>query len=187
VCSSDLAPVSLGAHDSTLINSGDVTNVEIANGGILENNTSNSKVDQNINTDNNSTSNQIKTNAERTAANDVTKSVKNKYLNSTLRIAQNSFFRNKAKKQNLNKQPDQKSKAIKSKDSEFIYSSPMTRKEFVDYKNDSYCIDELETNSSGCINIPFNTLFIVIFIAMIIGILFDILAIRRIAEKNEIP
>ena len=79
------------------------------------------------------------------------------------------------------------SEAIKSKDSEFIYSSPMTRKEFVDYKNDSYCIDELETNSSGCINIPFNTLFIVIFIAMIIGILFDILAIRRIAEKNEIP
>jgi len=187
ISSNNAAPVSLGAHDSTLINSADKTNVEIANGGILENNTSNSKVDQNINTDNNSTSNQIKTNAERTAANDVTKSVKNKYLNSTLRIAQNSFFRNKAKKQNLKKQPDKKNEAIKSKDSEFIYSSPMTRKEFVDYKNDSYCIDELETNSSGCINIPFNTLFIVIFIAMIIGILFDILAIRRITEKNEIP
>lgn len=187
------APVSIGAHDSTLINSSDTTKIETANGGKIDN-----KIQEKTEKGsggNNNTANQIEINAERTAANDATRKVKNKYLNSTLRIAQNSFFRNKSKKQNLNKKVEPteepkvepKDEIIRSRESGDIYSSPMTKREFVDYKNDTYCIDELETNSSGCINIPFNTLFIVIFIAMIIGIAFDILAIRRIAEKNEIP
>jgi spore germination protein YaaH len=179
-------PVYIGSHDSILMNSNDTSNsVELANGG-KDNNTSQNSL-QNANASN--TKNQIETNAERTAANDATKNIKNKYLNSTLRIAQNDFFKNKSNKKTTNKSVEQNNENIQidQKESGIIYSSPMTKKDLVDYINDTYCIDELETNTSGCINIPFRTLIIVIVLAMIIGILFDIFAIRRIAQKNEIP
>jgi hypothetical protein len=184
--SSGNKPVYIGSHDSILMNSNDTSNsVELANGG-KDNNTSQNSL-QNANASN--TKNQIETNAERTAANDATKNIKNKYLNSTLRIAQNDFFKNKSNKKTTNKSVEQNNENIQidQKESGIIYSSPMTKKDLVDYINDTYCIDELETNTSGCINIPFRTLIIVIVLAMIIGILFDIFAIRRIAQKNEIP
>jgi spore germination protein YaaH len=181
-------PVPVGSQDSTLSSKTDTTKAEIANGGSAQVSTN---VEQTApRNSSNSTSNQIQTNTERTAANDFNKGIKNKYLNSSLRIAQNSYFRNKNKKQN-NPSPPSANQQVKqtptNKEPEIVSSSFMTKREFVDYKNDTYCIDELETNSSGCVNIPFNTLFVVIVIAIIIGILFDILAIRRIVEKNEIP
>ena len=185
-------PTIIGSSDTSLSNKTESANVELANGGTIQNTqeTSSSTPPTNNTSQPNSTSNQIETNVQRTAANDVTKGIKNKYLNSTLRIAQNSYFRNKNKKQNSPTEPPQ-SNTVKQKntnqDPELISSSLMTKREFVDYKNDTYCIDELETNSSGCVNIPFNTLFTVIVIAMVIGIIFDIFAIRRLAEKTEIP
>lgn len=185
-------PTIIGSSDTSLSNKTESANVELANGGTIQNTqeTSSGTPPTNNTSQPNSTSNQIETNVQRTAANDVTKGIKNKYLNSTLRIAQNSYFRNKNKKQNSPTEPPQ-SNTVKQKntnqDPELISSSLMTKREFVDYKNDTYCIDELETNSSGCVNIPFNTLFTVIVIAMVIGIIFDIFAIRRLAEKTEIP
>jgi len=182
------SPTSIGVHDSSSLNTSDTINsVESANGGVVNNTTSQNN-SQNSNTNNN-TANQIETNAQRTAANDITKNIKDKYLNSSLRIVQNDYFKNKNNKKAPNKSDDQikDNKQIEQKESGVIYSSPMTKKEFVDYINDTYCIDELESNSSGCINIPFRTLIIVIVLAMIVGILFDIFAIRRIAQKNEIP
>jgi hypothetical protein len=158
----------------------------MANGGDIQNTQENPP----SSTQNNTTTNQVQTNVERTASNDAMKGIKNKYLNSTLRIAQNSYFRNKNKKQNSKpeaQQPKTVNQNNSNKESDLISSSFMTKREFVDYKNDTYCIDELETNSSGCVNIPFNTLFVVIVIAIVIGIAFDIFAIRRLAEKTEIP
>jgi hypothetical protein len=110
-------------------------------------------------------------------------------LNSSLRIVQNNYFKNKSNNKNPNKPVEQKNEnnQIDQKEPGVLYSAPMTKSEYVDYINDTYCIDELENNSSGCVNIPFRTLIIVIVLAMIIGILFDIFAIRRIAQKNEIP
>ena len=180
-------PTSIGVHDSSSLNTNDTINsVESANGGVVNNTTPQNNT-QNSNTNN--TTNQIETNAQRTAANDITKNIKDKYLNSSLRIVQNDYFKNKNNKKAPNKSDDQinENKQIEQKEAGVIYSTPMTKKEFVDYINDTYCIDELESNSSGCINIPFRTLIIVIVLAMIVGILFDIFAIRRIAQKNEIP
>ena len=181
-------PVPIGSHDSTLINNNDTTNIETANGGTFDNTISQqNNVSQNSNTDN--TTEKVENNAKRTAANDVTKNIKNKYLNSTLRIVENSFLTNKKTKNRANKKITTNNEINKQdpNEAEIIQSLPMSKSEFEDYKHDSYCIDELETNTSGCINIPFRTLIIVIVIAMFIGILFDIFAIRRIAQKNEIP
>jgi hypothetical protein len=181
------APVIIGSSDTTLANKTESPNVELANGGTVQNTQASPSTTQNSS---NSTTNQIETNLERTAANDATKDIKNKYLNSTLRIAQNSYFRNKNKKQNSQPETQQSNTVNQKKtdqDPEVVSSSFMTKRELIDYKNDTYCIDELETNSSGCVNVPFNTLFAVIVIAMIIGIIFDIFAIRRLAEKTEIP
>ena len=182
------APVSIGTYDTTLINTSDSSNeVQTANGGVVDNSTEQNN-NQNTNT-NNTTTNQIGTNAERTAASDITNKVKNKYLNSSLRIVQNNYFKNKSNNKTPNKPVEQKNEnnQIDQKEPGVLYSAPMTKSEYVDYINDTYCIDELENNSSGCVNIPFRTLIIVIVLAMIIGILFDIFAIRRIAQKNEIP
>ena len=181
-------PVSIGNNDTSFSNKTEVGTVEIANGGNKQDVKESAPPKSQNNS--NSTANQVETNVERTAANDFNKGIKNKYLNSTLRIAQNSYFRNKNKKQNTQSDTQQTNtfkQSNSNNESDLISSSLMTKREFVDYKNDTYCIDELETNSSGCVNIPFNTLFVVIVIAIIIGILFDIFAIRRLAEKTEIP
>jgi hypothetical protein len=186
--SNEKPPSSIGIHDSVSLNTNDTINsVETANGGVVNNTTSQNNT-QSSNTNNNTT-NQIETNAQRTAANDVTQNIKNKYLNSTLRIVQNDYFKNKNNKKSTNQTDQQikENKQINSSESGIIYSKPMTNKDLANYINDTYCIDELENNTSGCINIPFRTLIIVIVLAMIVGILFDIFAIRRIAEKNEIP
>ena len=95
--SNEKPPSSIGIHDSVSLNTNDTINsVETANGGVVNNTTSQNNTQ--ISNNNNNTTNQIETNAQRTAANDVTQNIKNKYLNSTLRIVQNDYFKNKNNK-----------------------------------------------------------------------------------------
>jgi hypothetical protein len=185
--SSSTLPVPVGSHeefpakniDSTNTTSGDK---EIAREPSTQSNNQKDKSDQNA------TKQQMQTNAERMAANDATGEVKNKYLNSTLRIGQNAFFRNQSKRQNAQNNSAPATEASKTKkESDIVTSSSMSRQEFTDYKNDSYCITELETNKSGCVDVPFKTLIFLIILSICIGIFFDVLFIRKLTQKNEIP
>jgi len=139
-------------------------------------------VNENSNNQDNSTNKQITTNVERTASNDALNQIQNKYLNSSLRISQNSYFSNKSN-DNSNKLNNKSGTA----DSSGIKLTTITSKDLAEYKNDTYCISEYELNTSGCINIPFRTIFLVLLIAIFLGILFDIFFIRKLTQKNEIP
>jgi hypothetical protein len=194
--SRDNGPVPIGSHDPSVPDS-DTTYTEVANGG-ANNNTQTTPATTGTNTtgshnNNNNSGVQAETNAERMAANDANKGIKNRYLNSTARIFQNAYFRNKTKNKkqaeasNVQNGQTTQNKPAVQRDGEIMYSTPMNKTEFADYKNDNYCLEELEKNSSGCINIPFNTLFLVIFFALIIGAVIDIFFIRKLAVKNEIP
>jgi spore germination protein YaaH len=163
-------PVPLGATQPSTVNSND------------NQSTKSEAATEQPNESANSTNSLIKTNVERTASNDAISQIKNKYLNSSLRISQNSYFRNQSNSgsNNSNKNTD-------IPDSSGVQLSSITSKDLAEYKNDSYCISEFTFNTSECINIPFRTIFLVLLIAIFVGILFDIFFIRKLTQKNEIP
>jgi hypothetical protein len=163
---SESKPIPLGATESSATYNPDSASNSIE------------PVNENSNNKDNYTNKQITTNLEKTASNDALNQIKNKYLNSSLRISQNSYFSNKSNKLN-NKSGTTDSSGIKL--------TTITSKDLAEYKNDTYCISEFELNTSGCINIPFRTIFLVLLIAIFVGILFDIFFIRKLTQKNEIP